>query len=85
MSQRDLLDQLRGLSLLDRLAVLEVALRGIREDMATQGLSGTDDAADEERSRALREAALAALPLYEAGGELTAFTALDGEPFYEPS
>jgi hypothetical protein len=29
----------------------------------------------------LLEAAIAALPLYETGDELTAFTALDSEPF----
>jgi hypothetical protein len=60
-----------------------MTLHEIREELdpslsAKLGRNTTDD-----RDQRLRDAALAALPLYEAGDELTVFTVLDSEPFLD--
>jgi hypothetical protein len=51
-------------------------LAELKKPTATEQLAWT------EKKRRLAEAAEALLPDYTTGGELTAFTALDGEDFY---
>ena len=83
MRATDLVDELRRLPLTERLTVLEMTLHEIREELGTasHALPAREFTGDEDQQ--LREAALIALPLYEAGDELTAFTALDSEPFHD--
>ena len=78
MERLDLLKELQKLTPPERLAVIEAALQQLRAD-----LEGTP----ERKSLAVRkqEMAVAAQALqadYAAGGELTAFTALDAEDFH---
>ncbi len=79
MTQTEILEELKKLTPAERLAVVEAAIRLIREDLqrAMQPLTRAD------RTKQLAEAAEALLPDYTADGELTAFTALDGEDFHE--
>jgi predicted nuclease with RNAse H fold len=78
MSTAQLLEHLRQLSDVERLEVIEVATRLIRDNLAA---STTDAAMDEDRR--LRAAAAAAKDLYEPGGELTEWTALGAEEFVD--
>ncbi len=79
MTPTEILEELSKLSATERLAILEAALHLTRQEMrqADQPLSKA------ERKRKMALAAEALLPDYVAGGELTIFTALDGEDFYE--
>jgi hypothetical protein len=83
MNATELLDELRRLPLRERLSVLEVTLHEIREELDPSFSAKSKRIATDDRNRRLREAALVALPLYEAGDELTVFTDLDGEPFLD--
>ena len=76
MSTGQVLEQLRHLSDVERLEVIEVATRLIRDNLAG---SPTDAAV--ERDRRLRAAAAGVKDLYGTGGELTEWTALDAEEF----
>ncbi len=77
MTQTAVLGQLKSLTLLDRLAVIEDALRLIREELQVgQSL------ARPKRKNHLAAAAKALLPDYTAGGELTVFASLDSEDFH---
>jgi len=76
MIQMELIQELKTLPLEDRLAFLELAIHSIREDLRQLQQLPL------ERERKLAAAAQALLPDYLAGGELTAFTALDGEDFH---
>lgn len=78
MTKTDILEQLTDLDLAERLAIIEAAVHGIREELAGRG-SGVAEA---ERAAELAAAATALLPDYEAGGELTVFTSLDAEPIH---
>jgi len=71
MTRTEILEELKKLTPAERLAVIEAAIRLIREDLqrVTQPLTRA------ERTKQLAEAAEALLPDYIAGGELTAFTA----------
>ena len=79
MTQTEILEEIKKLTAAERLTIIEAALRLIREDLqqVAQPLTRI------ERKRQLAAAAEALLPDYSAGGELTAFTALDGEDFHE--
>lgn len=77
MVQVEILEELKKLPIPERLTIVEAALRLIREDLQQVG----QPLARIERKRQLAEAAEALLPDYAAGGELTAFTALDSEDF----
>jgi hypothetical protein len=79
MTRTEILEELKKLTPAERLAVVEAAIGLIREDLqrAMQPLTRA------ERAKQLAEAAEALLPDYTAGGELTAFTVLDGEDFHE--
>jgi hypothetical protein len=75
MTQTEILEALRRLTAPERLTVIEAALQQIREDLQQR----ERPLAQIETKRRLAEAAEALLPDYAAGGELTIFTALDGE------
>jgi hypothetical protein len=77
MTKTEILEELTVLDLAERLAIIEDALHGIREELAQRR-----DAADTERATKLAAVAAALLPDYEAGGELTAFGCLDAEPVH---
>jgi len=77
MTQVEIVEELKKLTIPERLTILEAALRLIREDLQQAGQPLTRA----ERRRQLAAAAEALLPDYAAGGELTVFTALDSEEF----
>jgi len=77
MTYTDILSGLRKLTSGERLMVIEVATRLIRED-----LQAAEQTKKERSKRQLAEAAEALLPDYALGRELTVFTALDGEDFH---
>jgi hypothetical protein len=81
MTQAEILQELKKLTATERLTIIEATLRLIREDLQQVG-QVEQPLAQTERKRQLVAAAQALLPDYAAGGELTAFTALDHEEFY---
>ena len=74
MTYAKILDELRNLTNAERLAIIEASSRLIRDDLKQE----TGRSSSDERKRKLTAAAEALLPDYEAGGELTIFTSLDG-------
>jgi len=78
MTQAEIVEELKKLTIAERLTVVEAILRLIREDLQQVGQPLTQA----EGKRQLAAAAKALLPDYAAGGELTTFTALDSEDFY---
>lgn len=78
MAPVGILEELKKLTVPERLTIVEAALRLIREDLqqAEQPLTRA------EGKRPLAAAAEALLPDYAAGGELTIFTVLDSEDVY---
>ncbi len=77
MTSTEILRVLRQLTNDERLMVIEVAIHLIREDSPV-----ANQAKKKKNKVQLAGAAEALLPDYAPGGELTAFTALDGEDFY---
>lgn len=77
MTTMEIVEELKKLTTTERLAVIEAALNLIREDLQQV----KEPLARRERKEQLVAAAEALLPDYTAGGELTIFTALDGEDF----
>ena len=71
--QVEILKELKTFTIPERLAIVEAALRLIREDLQQVGKPITRT----ERKRQLDAAAEALLQDYAAGSELTIFTALD--------
>jgi hypothetical protein len=80
MSTDHVLEQLTHLSNAERLEVAEAAARLVRENLG----AGTGDPETEE-DRRVRSAAASVKDLYEPGGELTEWTALDAEAFVDDS
>lgn len=78
MTQREILDELRKIPTTERLAIIEAAIHLIHEDLQQFERPGSRT----DKTRQLTAAAEALLPAYSAGGELTAFTALDHEDFH---
>lgn len=78
MTQTEILEELKKLPTTERLTIIEAALRLTREDLRQMGPPLTHT----ERQQQLAAAAEVLLPDYAAGGELTIFTALDGEDFH---
>ena len=72
MERPDLLKELQKLTLSERLAVIEAALQQLRADV-----EGTAPESLAARKQAMAAAAQALQGDYAAGGELTAFIALD--------
>ncbi|MDO9576300.1 MAG: hypothetical protein Q7J16_00270 [Candidatus Cloacimonadales bacterium] len=78
MTQREILEQLNRLPTVERLTIIQAALHLIHKDLQEIELPSSRA----EKARRLAAAAEALLPDYSAGGELTAFTALDHEVFH---
>jgi hypothetical protein len=80
MTYTEMLEALKQLTLTERLALMEAALHLMREELQqrSQQLPVPD-----ERTARLAAAAQALLPDYTTDAELTSFTALDSEDFYE--
>ena len=79
MTQGQILEEIGRLPIPDRLTLIEDILRTVRQDLrhAKQAQRQVS------QKRQLAVAAQAMLADYTAGGELTAFTALDSEDFRE--
>lgn len=78
MENSDILSELKKLAPPERLAVLEAAVQQLREE-----LSGTPSPKSKaEKRRQMAAAAEALRADYAPGGELTAFTSLDGEDIH---
>ena len=75
MTNSEIIDQLKQLTTVERLAVIEAATRLIREDLSQREANGNA----EDKEMAL--AATALLADYQSYRELTAFTSLDAEDF----
>jgi len=78
MTQVEILEELKKLTPDERITIVEAALQHIREDLRRMQQPSLQD----DSKKQLVEAAKALLPDYSAGGELTIFTALDGEDFH---
>ncbi len=76
MTQMEILAEFKKLDLLERLQVIQSALRLLGEDLQTQQPVRLG------KKNQLARAAQMLLPDYAAGRELTIFTNLDGEEFY---
>ncbi len=76
MSTAQLIECLGHLSDVERLEIIEAATQLVRKNLA----AGAADAAMDEERR-MQAVAAAAKDLYEPGGELTEWTALDASPF----
>ncbi len=74
MGTDEVLQQIGLMSNADRLELIEVATRLVRENLPPS----SEDPRD-LRERRMRKAASRLQELYEPGGELTVWTALDGE------
>lgn len=79
MTYAEILEGLKQLTLAERLALMEAVLHLTREEL--QQRAQPPDA--QVRTAQLAAAAKALLPDYTTDPELTSFTALDGEDFYE--
>ena len=80
MSVEVVVEQLKDLSNPERLMVIEVASRLIHEELVSRSSETREDA-----DRRMREAALALQDVYQPGGGLTEWTALDAEPILDGS
>jgi hypothetical protein len=78
MTEREIMEQLKKLTPAERLTVVEDTLRSNREELDQI----EKPVADTDLRRKLAAAAEALLPDYAPSGNLTAFTALDGEDFH---
>jgi hypothetical protein len=79
MTYTEMLETLKQLTLTERLALMEAALHLMREELQQRAQQPTTY----ERTERLTAAAKALLPDYTTETELTIFTALDSEDFYE--
>jgi hypothetical protein len=79
MTYTEMLATLKKLTLTERLALVEAALHLMREELQEREQQPTTD----EKAARLTAAAQALLPDYTTDTELTSFTALDSEDFYE--
>jgi len=79
MLYTEMLKALTKLTLAERLALMEAALHLIREELQQRAQPPGTQGSTER----LAAAAQALLPDYTADPELTSFTALDSEDFYE--
>ena len=72
MTQLEIFEELKSLTNVERLAIIEAALSLIRQDLYLS----EQPSAGQERKQQLAEAARTLLPDYTAGGDLTSFTAI---------
>jgi hypothetical protein len=77
MTHVEILNQLKNLPVAERLSIVESTVHQLREELA-QPSAGDSEA----NSSRLARAAEALRADYSSDMELTAFTALDGEPFH---
>jgi hypothetical protein len=78
MSQTALLEELKKLTVTERLTLIETALQQIRQDLQSEDRLSVRA----EKKKQLAAAAEALRQDYATDEELTAFTALDGEDFH---
>jgi len=78
MTKQEIIEELKQLPLFERLSVIEITTRMVREELKMRMLQ-----TDIGKRRQLAEAAEALLADYTTDSELTAFTALDSEDFYD--
>ncbi len=79
MKQTQIMEELKNLTTEQQLEVVEGALKLIKNNIKDDNIVRRHS----DIKRQLSEAADALLPDYTEGGELTIFTALDGEEFSE--
>ena len=79
MMYTEMLETLKKLTLTERLALMEAALHLMREELQQR----EQPPAIDEKTARLAAAAQALLPDYTTDTELTSFTDLDSEDFYE--
>lgn len=79
MTLTEILEEISKLTNAERLTIIEAASHLIREDLRLS----EPPLSEAERKRRMTLAAEALLADYTSDTELTAFTALDGEEFYE--
>ena len=77
MVKTDVIDELKKLSTTERLAIIEDMIHITREEIEKQKHDS------QKRKQELEAAARTLLPDYNNDKELTSFTALDSEEFYE--
>jgi hypothetical protein len=80
MTYTEILEALKTLSLTERLALMEATLQLMREELQP---CEPPPAERDNTTQQLAAAAKALLPDYTSDSELTSFTALDSEDFYE--
>jgi len=78
MTHTEILEQIKKLSLKERLEVIDAAIHLLQDEL-TQKVSPLTQ---EDRKRLLSKGADVLLQDYEKDRELTSFTALDGEDFH---
>ena len=78
MAPADLLEQIKQLSLTDRLVVIEAATRSIRDEINSSASS-----AKQSRAERLSAAALTLTDYYANDPDVTDWTTLDAEPFFD--
>ena len=78
MTHAEILEEIKKLSLKERLDVIDAAIHLLRDELAWREHPLTP----QDRTRLLSQAADVLLQDYEADSELTSFTALDGEDFH---
>ncbi len=79
MTSKKILEEIKTLPPAERLKIAEEVLHTIRKELRKS--KGRTPA---QRKRLMAKAAKSLLRDYSAGGELTAFTALDSEDFHAP-
>jgi len=79
MTYTDILEALKKLTLAERLALMEATLRLMRDELQQH----EPPPAEQDKAQQLAAAATTLLPDYTSDSELTSFTALDSEDFYE--
>lgn len=78
MTQTEILEELKKLSVQERLEIIDAVVHLLRQDLHQIEQPKTR----QERKERLTAAAELLLPDYEKDEELTSFTALDGEDFH---
>ncbi|HSB04552.1 MAG TPA: hypothetical protein VLK23_05100 [Thermodesulfobacteriota bacterium] len=78
MAHTEILEQIKKLSLKERLEVIDAAIHLLRDELTPR----VGPLTPEDRKRLLSKGADALLKDYETDRELTSFTALDGEDFH---
>jgi hypothetical protein len=78
MTHAEILEQIKKLSLKERLEVIDAAIHLLRDELTR----GVHPLTPQDRKRLLSQAADALLQDYETDSELTSFSALDSEDFH---